>query len=467
MGADLVVAARQGPWLPGTGTDAELAEQDRADITGAQAFARSLTRHQSTREVLKPRLTEFIPHHPTPKQQAFLLLPHREALYGGAAGGGKSDALLMAALQYVDIPGYAALILRRTVKQLELEGGLLERAGKWLGPTRAIAKDGGKKWVFPSGAVLQFGYLDGPWDHENYQGTNWHFVGFDELTQFEEKKYRYLFSRLRRAKESEIPVRMRAASNPGGKGHDWVKQRFLIEGVEKRRIFIPAGLQDNPHLDREDYIQGLMELDPVTRGQLLRGDWDIREKGGVFDRSWFGVPLSAIPGDIRLVRAWDLAGTEPKPGKDPDYSVGALVGQTTRDMKYVVCDIQRFRKSPGGVEDHVRQTASIDGTGVPIWMEQEPGQSGKSQMEHYQRRILQGYTFHAEPPTGDKLVRAGPWSSQAEAGNFRVVGGPWLGAFLDEIEGFPQGSHDDQVDAVSLGFNKLALRRTPRIRRVR
>ena len=114
-------------------------------------------------EQLEVPWSSFIPVSPTPKQLAFLLLPSLEALYGGSAGGGKSIALLMAALQYVDHPGYSALILRKSYTDLALPGALMDKAGEWLGGTAAQPKDGGKSWEFPSGASLTFGYvgLDG------------------------------------------------------------------------------------------------------------------------------------------------------------------------------------------------------------------------------------------------------------------------------------------------------------------
>ena len=130
------------------------------------------------KRILTPRLTKYIPHLPTSKQTAFLLLQGREALYGGAAGGGKSDALLMAALQYVDIPGYAAILFRRTFRDLALPGALMTRAESWLTGTDARWNDEEKTWHFPSGATITFGYLEAEKDKFRYQSAEFQFIGF-------------------------------------------------------------------------------------------------------------------------------------------------------------------------------------------------------------------------------------------------------------------------------------------------
>lgn len=233
------------------------------------------------------------PHEPHPPQAAFLDLDCEEALYGGAAGGGKSDALLMAALQYVNVPGYAALILRKTFADLELPGAIMHRAQAWLIGTGAQWNANRKTFVFPSGATLTFGYLQTEQDKYRYQGAEFNFVAFDELTQFDEADYVYLLSRLRRPDAgplSRVPIRLRAATNPGGRGHRWVKRRFIDrqprpddpEDTPQKcaaRAFVPAKLDDNPSVDREAYTSALGGLDPQTRAQLLSGDWNAREPG--------------------------------------------------------------------------------------------------------------------------------------------------------------------------------------------
>lgn len=229
-------------------------------------------------------------------------------MYGGAAGGGKSDALLAAALQYVDTSGYAALILRRTFKQLSLPGAIMARSKEWLAWHRQAGRvhwnDDDKTWTFPSGATLTFGYLESADDIYRYQGPEFAFVGFDELTQFQEAQYTYLFSRARRRRDIDVPVRVRAASNPGGVGHSWVKSRFPLAAddtpaVKGGRIFVPAKVTDNPGLDAAEYALSLGELDATLRQQLLDGDW------GVFEGAAFTVTDDHLVGRFPLEDAHD------------------------------------------------------------------------------------------------------------------------------------------------------------------
>ncbi len=358
----------------------------------------------------------------------------------------------MAALQYVDVPGYNALILRRTYPELELAGGLIEMAAGWLSGTTARWSATHRTWTFPSGATLTFGALNEENDKYKYLGSAFHFVAYDELTRFTLSQFRYLFSRIRRSNTDRVPLRMRATSNPGGIGHSWVRQRFLEE-PHRDRIFIPAGLADNPYLDATEYQKSLAHLDPVTRAQLLNGDWAARADGGYFRREWFEV-VDAIPREAYTVRYWDLAATAPKPGTDPDWTAGAKVA--LQDGVYYLADLRHVRTTPDGVEALIRQTAQLDGYAVPVVIEQEPGSAGKTVIQHYQRRVLVGYTVRGDHVTGPKLTRARPVSAAAEAGNLKVVAGPWLNAFFDEAEAFPQGSHDDQIDAVSGAFGALS-----------
>lgn len=390
----------------------------------------------------------YIPAKPTRKQLEFLLREEREVFYGGAAGGGKSVALLMAALQYVMLPGYAALILRRSYTDLSLPGALMDAAKGWLAGTDAKWSEIGKTWTFPSGATLTFGYLETDMDKYRYQSTEFQFIAFDELTQFEEEQYLYLFSRLRRTDDNPAPLRVRGASNPGNIGHQWVKARFIEPaGVSPERAYVPASLDDNPYLSRDEYTQSLQLLDAVTQAQLLRGDWDIQTGGNLFKPQWFPL-VNDWPKGARSVRYWDLAATE-----KGDWTAGARVAEL--GGRYWVVDIRRLRATPREVEQLVRQTADLDGTNVPIHIEQEPGSSGVNTISHYQRSVLAGYAVYPDRVTGSKVERAGPASSAAQAGNISLVNGPWVRAFIDEASLFPEGPHDDMVDAVSGALGKL------------
>jgi predicted phage terminase large subunit-like protein len=398
------------------------------------------------------RTNQYIPATPTPKQTIFLRRTEREGFYGGSARGGKTVALLMAALQYVDVPGYSALLLRRTYADLALPRALIDLADEWLRGTDAHWDDETHTWTFPSGATLTFGYLDSEKDKYRYQGTAFQFIGFDELTQFTETQYQYLFSRLVRPEGSTLPIRMRCTSNPGGTGHAWVKQRF-IKGVKEDRVFVPAGLRDNPHVDQAEYIRSLDNLDHITRAQLLNGDWDISGEGTLFKRQWFEV-VEAYPKDAKNVRYWDLASSKDK----GDYTAGAKVAEKS-GIFYLV-HMHNVQESPGAVQDLIRQTAAVDGIAVQIGIEEEGGASGKIVSDHYARDVLKGFAFTPYRNTGDKVTRAKLWSSAAEHGNFKLVQGPWIESFLDQVAAFPETEHDDMVDAVSGAFVMLTEKRS-------
>lgn len=224
----------------------------------------------------------YCPHKPTPPQARFLALETFEALYGGAAGGGKSDCLLMDHLRWCDRPGYSGLILRRTLPDLALPGAIMDRAKSWLvGRPGVTWNEIGKVFRFSSGARLQFGFCETPNDVYRYQGSEFHRVSIDELTQWPEAPYRYLMSRIRRKAGDTIPLAMRAATNPGGIGHAWVKRRFVSPG-DPSRAFVPAKLTDNPHLNAEEYERNLALLDEVTRAQLRDGQWIDSGEGLVY-----------------------------------------------------------------------------------------------------------------------------------------------------------------------------------------
>lgn len=401
-------------------------------------------------KTLAPRLNQYIPNVPTFKQTAFLSLDSiLEGFYGGAASGGKSDALLTAGLGYVDVPGYAALLLRRTFRELSLPSALLDRARQWLTNTDARWVPSKMMWQFPSGSSLTFGYLQHESDVYQYDSAEFQFIGFDELTQFTETQYRFMFSRLRKKKGMPVPLRIRGASNPGGVGHLWVKDR-LVKGadIRKHRFFIPARREDNPYVDQESYERSLEVLDEITKLQRKYGDWDAENKGGMFKRHWFTKFLDAPPVDARRVRFWDFAASAAK----GDYTVGTKVSMD-EDDRILVEDVVRGQWGPHQVEKIVKQTAELDGSDVTIAIEQEPGASGKIVIDSF-IRLLNGYDVTTSSPTGNKISRWRPFSAQCEAGNVWLLSRPWNSAWIDEMTNVPNARHDDQADSVSGAYNK-------------
>ncbi len=232
---------------------------------------------------------------PQKKQAIFQSRGEYEALYGGAAGGGKSDALLTEALRQVHIPHYRALILRKTYPQLS---ELTDRSRDIYSTAYPQARYNDSKhyWIFPSGAKIYFGAMQHTKDRINYQGKRYDFIAFDELTHFTWDEYSYMFSR-NRPSGSGTRVYIRSTTNPGGIGHGWVKERFITAAppltpikstmnvtspdgkvieVTRNRIFVPSTVFDNQKLLSNDpnYLANLSMLPEKEKRALLYGDWD-------------------------------------------------------------------------------------------------------------------------------------------------------------------------------------------------
>ena len=409
---------------------------------------------------LKPKEPLYCPEEPSLTQRVFLRTYALEALFGGAAGGGKSSALLMSALQYVDVPNYSAILFRKTFADLSLPGALMDRARDWLAPQDDVHWNANSYvFTFPSGARISFGYLNNVNDYLRYKGAEFQFIGMDEVTEIREQDYRYLFSRLRRPSSgplSQVPLRMRSASNPAP---NWVRQRFIVEGQEQNRNFVPSRLTDNPGIDAESYRQALQTLDPIERRRLESGDWWATTLGTLFSRESFGIidahEVPQISSMSRVVRFWDLAATEPSHSNpNPDWTVGVLM-LLDQGIAYVL-DVKKARVKGEKVEALIAQTAAEDGKNVPIRMEQEPGSSGKALLDQYARYVLSGYDFMGLRSTGDKVTRARPFAAAVANGNVRLMRSAWLSDYLDEFSSFPEaGDHDDQVDATVGAFTIL------------
>lgn len=473
----------------------ELARKDLVTIRGQ--------RLQQTLEVLRP----IVPHPPSPKQNEFLGLDCEEAFYGGAAGGGKTDALLMGALQHINVAEYSAVIFRRHEIDFAMRGSALDLCTTWLRDAGWLASKKARwdkhfhGYLFASGASIHFGF--GATLNQlvaKYQGSYFQYIAFDELTQWPETLYQYMFSRLRRLEKTPIPLRMRGSANPGGVGHAWVKKRFVTfakhvqtgsdarDDIKRQRngipipspsiyasppteeavstaraqgreaqpaYFVPAFLSDNPGLEKKSYEANLARLDPVTRSQLKNGDWDVISAGNFFKAEWFKIiPATAIPLGLRPIRSWDFAATEVKKGTDPDFSAGAKQGihrLDTDEKRLIITGLEHFRESPGVTQSRLKATAVLDTKRVPIFLEQEPGSAGKTLVHGYKTGLLFGWAVHSSTRTGSKEDYWKPVSALAEAGGLYLVEAPWNMTLIEELTGLPNG-HDDIADAISLGF---------------
>jgi len=233
-------------------------------------------------------------------QEDFLAAGETDVLYGGSAGGGKSYAMIVDPLRFAHKPAHRALILRRSMPKLR---ELIDKSRELYPKAFPGCKyrEVEKLWNFPSGAKIEFGFLERDADVYRYQGQAYSWIGFDEITHLPtEFSWNYLASRLRTT-DPEITPYMRCTANPGGVGAHWVKKRYIspappndsflgADGITRK--FIPARLQDNPYLAYDGrYEQMLKSLPPAQRKQLLEGDWDVAE-GAAFTE--FERPLHVI-----------------------------------------------------------------------------------------------------------------------------------------------------------------------------
>ena len=251
---------------------------------------------------------------PTPRQAEFLSLPDSvfEGLYGGAAGGGKTDTLLYLPLarQFYNHPRFKGLLLRRTFPELDRE--MIPRSRDFYSQAGATYKDQKKRWEWPHGSMLQFGHCENESDVKNYDTSEYNYLAFDELTSFTEYQYLYLSMSRVRSATADLPAIVRSGTNPGGVSHNFCRTRFVapareggvilreqrkINGVltEIKRIFIPSKVTDNKYILQNDpnYINRLHQLPEAERAAKLYGDWWIFS-GQVFDE-WRISPLSDEP----------------------------------------------------------------------------------------------------------------------------------------------------------------------------
>ena len=439
-----------------------------------------------------------VEHGPQPgPQTAFLAQSEADiSIYGGAAGGGKSWALLYEAAHYADQKGFTGIIFRRNATQVRNPGGLWDESMRMYPDFNARPVQQTLEWVFPPhGTRIKFAHIEYDSTVLDYQGMQACFMGFDELTHFTRNQFFYMLSRNR----STCGVRpyIRATCNPDA--DSWVADfvswwvdpatgkaipersgalRWFVnisdtlhwadspeelkaawgrDVMPKSVTFISASLKDNKILMDKDpgYLANLKALPLVERERLLEGNWIIRPAAGMyFRRDWVTV-VNAAPNVMDVVRYWDLAATPKTDHNDPDFTACIKLGRDPDTGRFYVLHGMSMRETPLNVERAVRNMAAQDGVGVIIGLPQDPGQAGKSQVLSF-ARALEGFQMRARAETGDKMTRFGPFSAQCEAGNVAFVRGDWNDEFFRALEGFPDAAHDDHADACSGAFNLLA-----------
>ena len=422
-------------------------------------------------------LNPWVPKKPHPgPQQQFLLHAHTlEVGFGGAAGGGKSAALLMAAAQYADVPGYSALLIRKTFKDLRQADALIPQSKELWHGTGAKWNDTDSRWTFPSGATVAFGYVDHKDDVLQYQGSAFQFIGLDEATQHDDGPYRYLFTRLRKRTsggQANVPLRMRSTANPGGKGHGWYKAR-LVNPVTRLpgAVFVKSKLEDNPSLNREDYDRSLKNASPADYARLRFGDWTDPE-GGRFKKDWWKDNRYGRQGDyftiggkrvhLRELQVYFTVDPAASAKKTADYTVISVWG-LTRWGHLLWLDCVRVQRE---IPDIVPLLQGLARKWKPVVVGIEAVASNAGVLQLAQRAEGPRLNTRALDPAGqDKLVHA------TGAINFAFTRKLWVPereanpAFpIDEVEtelvlftGLPgEDAHDDIVDTLSYAVDALA-----------
>jgi predicted phage terminase large subunit-like protein len=382
-----------------------------------------------------------------PAQQAFCESKALYRAFVGGRGAGKSFAgALDMGMRAQKKRGYY-MVLAPTYPMLESASlRSFRQVVQPLGIVKRITRGARPTAFMTNGSEIAFRTADDP---ERLRGPNLSGVWLDEGSEMLRAVFDIVIACLREGGEQGW---LSATLTPKGRLH-WSFDVFGQGGPDVELFH--AKTTDNPFNPPGFADRIGRKYTSTFAAQELCGLF-VDTEGVLFSRSWFGI-MDELPPNARIqwVRFWDLAATEPKKGSDPDYAVGLLMGRL-RDT-YIVGDVCRLRAKPAGVEDAVRACAEMDGRAVPIWIEQEPGSGGVFVISTFVR-LLAGWTVRGERSTGEKFTRAQPLAAQAEAGNVVLLRGEWNRAFLDEVEMFPHGGHDDQVDAASGAFAKITAR---------
>lgn len=438
-------------------------------------------------------------------QELFLSTPADIAIYGGAAGGGKTYALLLEGVRNINNPRFGAVIFRRQSIQITQEGGLWDSSfDVYANINGAYPKTSPRRhWRFKSGARISFAHIDGDKDLINWQGSQIAMIGYDELTHFTKHQFFYMLSRNRSG--SGVMPYIRATCNPDADSWVadfiswWIDQdtgypiadrsgtiRYMArindeiiwadergqlteKGVDSGDIksvtFIASTIHDNKILLQNDpaYLANLKALPLVERERLLKGNWKIKPAAGLMFKRTKVNMLEALPTDVVLwARGWDLAATSEDEDGDPAYTAGVLIGKR-KNGRYIIADVINRRSDSAEVRELIKMTCITDRAKhgrVVTRLPQDPGQAGKDQAQSF-LKFLSGFTVKAVPESGDKVTRAEPLSAQwlgldgMDKGNVDVLIADWNEAYFNQLESFPESKFKDMVDASSSAFIEI------------
>lgn len=433
-------------------------------------------------------------------QSQFLSTSADLCIYGGARGGGKTFAALLEPLRYIHVPGFNTVIFRRTYPQIMNAGGLWPKSQELyplVGGKPSTAKC---QWEFPSGATIAFRHMKLEESKVDWQGLQICLLAWEELTHFSKSQFLFLMGSNRST--CGVKPYIRATCNPDA--DSWVKdliQPFLaddgycnLEEVGKLKYFvieneafkfveadyrdslglppksftyINADIWDNKELLEKDpgYLQNLMAQSAVDRERFLGvkgrgGNWNARAAAGkVFRADWLPIaetisPLLLNHLSSRTMRFWDRAGTLAEfRGDDPDWTVGAKL-LLSPEGDVTVLDVIQQRVTPDQGDRLIVETARADGVGCALRWFQDPGQAGLYQSTQM-RKLLKGFDAMGVTCQLNKYQRAKPFAAACEQGEVQLLRGSWNQSFIQELTGFPDAPHDDQVDAASGCYNEL------------
>lgn len=419
------------------------------------------------------------------RQVMFMLSQADVTLFGGAAASGKTEIGVIDFLQFTDIPNFIGVMTRRTTPQLTGPGGLLTKAkrtfAKAYEPHEFTWRAKDSKFVFHgSGAEIYLKHFENDDADVNWQGSEANLFYVDEGTQFTQHMIQYIMSRMRNPSCPEVSPRLKISCNPDYDHflRKWVEPYLHEDGTPNRSkdgtlryftfsdgdflwgdsieelvnehgvpesdilsfTFISANVDDNPIVQKINpkYVAWLKGLKGVERARLLDGNWMVRESSsGYFKREWCECKPLLNLDIVQYCRAWDIAGSLPSDAlPNPDWTAGVLIGKT-KDQRYVIVDVVRFRARFGEVMQKIIETAKSDPEGTHIIIPQEPGQAGKAAGQMMLKDLLgEGFAARMRPSNKSKVVRFQPLAAAAQAGLVDYLEAPWNEVYFSELEGF-------------------------------